>query len=112
MSALSFSAAVAVRPAALNAGVKAPRVVNTTTKALGGFGPNMPKEEYLKKMEAKKKLIEANKAKAAGKKQGGGLFGKKAAAPAAPEKKGLFGKKPAAAAKKEEKKSFFSFGKK
>ena len=120
MSALSFSAAVAVRPAALNASdVKARRVVvNTTTiKALGGFGPNMPKEEYLKKMEAKKKLIEANKAKAAGKKQGGGgLFGKKPAAAAQKKeekKKSLFsfGKKPAAE-KNEEKKSLFSFGKK
>jgi hypothetical protein len=42
MSALSFSAAVAVRPAKA---VKARKAVsvNTTTKALGGFGPNMPK---------------------------------------------------------------------
>ena len=95
------------------------------------IGPNMPKEDYLKKMEAKNKLIADNKAKAAAKGGGGGLFGKKAApapkapekksffggkkaaaAPKAPEKKSLFGKKPAAAAKKEEKKSLFSFGKK
>lgn len=94
MSALSFAAAVAVRPA-----VKAVKVqsvnVNTTVKAIGGFGPNMPADEYRKKMEAKKKLIEANKAKAAAKKggkaSGGGLFGKKAAkVEAPPKKKGLF----------------------
>lgn len=102
MSALSFSTAVAVRPAVAASGLaraaKANKAVDTTPRALGGFGPNMPKEDYLKKMEAKKKLIEANKAKAAakngGKKAGFG-FGKKAAEP-----------------KKAEKKSLFSFGKK
>lgn len=130
MSALSFSAAVAVRPAALNKAAKATRAVNvnTTTKAIGGFGPNMPKEDYVKKMEAKKKLIEANKAKAAAKKQGGNKpatgknteekkplfsFGKKPVVPVVEEKKSLFsfGKKPVVA-KVEEKKPFFSFGKK
>lgn len=34
------------------------------TVALGGFGPNVSAEEIRKKQEAKKKLIEANKAKA------------------------------------------------
>ena len=38
--------------------------VNTNTRALGGFGPNVSAEEIRKKQEAKKKLIEANKAKA------------------------------------------------
>jgi len=34
------------------------------TVALGGFGPNVSAEEIRRKQEAKKKLIEANKAKA------------------------------------------------
>jgi hypothetical protein len=78
MSALSFSAAVAVRPVAAGNVVRARSTARTanTTKALGGFGVNMPKEEYQQKMEAKSRLIAANKAKAAaGKPQGGGFSG-------------------------------------
>ena len=42
MSALSFSTAVAVRPAVLGKACKAPRTaVNATTKALGGFGEDV-----------------------------------------------------------------------
>ena len=71
MSALSFSAAVAARPALIGTKARATSKVNKETRALGGFGPNMPADEYRKKMEAKKKLIEDNKKKAAAKKSGG-----------------------------------------
>ena len=93
MSALSFSAAVAARPALVGTKARATSKVNKETRALGGFGPNMPADEYRKKMEAKKKLIEDNKKKAAAKKSGG--------KPAAKGAKGA----------KTEKKGFFGFGK-
>ena len=95
MSALSFTSAVAVRPVAVANAAKAS--VSTRTVALGGFGPNMPVDEYKKKMEAKNALIAANKAKGAAK-TGGFFFGKKAAAPAPAAKTGgfsLFTKKEA-----------------
>ena len=95
MSALSFSAAVAARPALVGDVTRASSRVNKETRAIGGFGPNIPADEYKKKMEAKKKLIEENKKKAAAKKAGG--------KPAAKGAKG--------AAAKPEKKGFFSFGK-
>ena len=95
MSALSFSAAVAARPALVGDKTRASSRVNKETRAIGGFGPNMPADEYRKKMEAKKKLIEENKKKAAAKKAGG--------KPAAKGAKG--------AAAKPEKKRFFGFGK-
>ena len=44
--------------------IKTTTRVNTNTRALGGFGPNVSAEEIRKKQDAKKKLIEANKAKA------------------------------------------------
>ena len=115
MSAHSFSAAVASRPVIARAPTKVARV--TGVVALGGFGPNMPKEDYLKKMEAKKKLIAENKAKAAAKKggaTGGFSFGaKKAEAKAAePKKSGFsFGKKKTAPAPEPKKKGLFGFGK-
>ena len=71
MSALSFSAAVAARPALVGDKTRASSRVNKETRAIGGFGPNMPADEYRKKMEAKKKLIEENKKKVAAKKAGG-----------------------------------------
>ena len=68
MSALSFTAAVAARPALVGDKTRASSRVNKETRAIGGFGPNIPADEYKKKMEAKKKLIEENKKKAAAKK--------------------------------------------
>ena len=92
MSALSFSAAVAARPALVGDKTRASSRVNKETRAIGGFGPNMPADEYRKKMEAKKKLIEENKKKAAAKKAGGKPAAKGAQGAAAkPEKKGCFG---------------------
>ena len=62
----------------------------------------MPADEYRQKMEAKKALIAANKAKAASKKGGSAAlfgFGKKKEAEAPPAKKGFgFGGKAKAAA--------------
>ena len=58
MSALSFSAAVAARPVLVGDVTRASSRVNKETRAIGGFGPNIPADEYKKKMEAKKKLIE------------------------------------------------------
>ena len=93
MSALSFTAAVAARPALVGDKTRASSRVNKETRAIGGFGPNIPADEYKKKMEAKKKLIEENKKKAAAKKAGGKpAFAKGAKGAAAkPEKKGFFG---------------------
>ena len=92
MSALSFSAAVAARPALVGDKTRASSRVNKETRAIGGFGPNMPADEYREKMEAKKKLIEENKKKAAAKKAGGKPAAKGAKGAAAkPEKKGFFG---------------------
>ena len=96
MSALSFSAAVAARPALVGDVTRASSRVNKETRAIGGFGPNIPADEYKKKMEAKKKLIEENKKKAAAKKNGGKPAAKFAAkgakgAAAKPDKKGFFG---------------------
>merc|ERR1711966_475342 len=81
MSALSFTSAVAARPVGAAKAAKAS--VSTKVFALGGFGPNMPADEYNKKMAAKKAKIEAKKA--------GGLFsfGKKEAVPEPPAKKGF-----------------------
>ena len=59
MAALSFVASVASRP--IVAPVAGRKVVSTEVNAIGGFGPNMPAEEYRQKMEAKKKLIADNK---------------------------------------------------
>ena len=59
MAALSFVASVAVRP--IVAPVAGRKVVSTNVSAIGGFGPNMPADEYRQKMEAKKKLIAQNK---------------------------------------------------
>jgi hypothetical protein len=131
MSALSFTSAVAARPVGAAKAAKAS--VSTKVSALGGFGPNMPADEYNKKMAAKKATIEANKAKGGAKAGGLFSFGKKEAAPAPPAKKGFgFGakkdNKPAAlssfgaglpgrrkvagAAAPAEKKGFTLFGKK
>jgi hypothetical protein len=96
MSALSFTSAVAARPVGAAKAAKAS--VSTKVSALGGFGPNMPADEYNKKMAAKKATIEANKAKGGAKAGGLFSFGKKEAAPAPPAKKGFgFGAKKAAA---------------
>ena len=100
MSALSFTSAVAARPVGAAKAAKAS--VSTKVSALGGFGPNMPADEYNKKMAAKKATIEANKAKGGAKKAGGLFsFGKKEAAPEPPAKKGFsfgsFGAKKEAA---------------
>ena len=101
MSALSFTSAVAARPVSAAKAAKAS--ASTKVFALGGFGPNMPADEYNKKMAAKKAKIEANKAKGGAKKAGGLFsFGKKEAVPEPPAKKGFsFGfKKEAAPAPK------------
>ena len=66
MSALSFTSAIAARPVGAAKAAKAS--VSTKVSALGGFGPNMPADEYNKKMAAKKATIEANKAKGGAKK--------------------------------------------
>ena len=97
MSALSFTSAVAARPVGAAKAAKAS--ASTKVVALGGFGPNMPADEYNKKMAAKKALIEANKAKVGAKKAGGLFsFGKKEVVPEPPAKKGFsFGFKKAAA---------------
>jgi nuclear pore complex protein Nup62 len=97
MSAFSFTSAVAIRPALAAKAVKAS--VSTKVNAIGGFGPNMPADEYKKKMAAKKAEIESNKAKGSAK-SGGFSFGKKAVAPAPAAKTGgfSFGKKAAAPA--------------
>ena len=100
MSALSFTSAIAARPVGAAKAAKAS--VSTKVSALGGFGPNMPADEYNKKMAAKKATIEANKAKGGAKKAGGLFsFGKKEAAPEPPAKKGFsfgsFGAKKEAA---------------
>ena len=100
MSALSFTSAIAARPVGAAKAAKAS--VSTKVSALCGFGPNMPADEYNKKMAAKKAAIEANKAKAGAKKAGGLFsFGKKEAAPEPPAKKGFsfgsFGAKKEAA---------------
>lgn len=60
MSSLSFVSSVAARPVAAPARA-ARKAVSTEVKAIGGFGPNMPADEYRQKMEAKKALIAANK---------------------------------------------------
>ena len=96
MSALSFTSAVSARPVGAAKAAKAS--ASTKVVALGGFGPNMPADEYNKKMAAKKATIEANKAKGGAKAGGLFSFGKKEAAPAPPAKKGFgFGAKKAAA---------------
>lgn len=59
MAALSFVTSVASRP--IVAPVAGRKVVSTEVNAIGGFGPNMPADEYRRKMEAKKKLIAENK---------------------------------------------------
>ena len=78
MSALSFSAAVAARPALVGDKTRASSRVNKETRAIGGFGPNIPADEYKKKAAAKK---------AGGKPAAKGAKG----AAAKPEKKGFFG---------------------
>jgi hypothetical protein len=109
MSALSFTSAVAARPVGAAKAAKAS--VSTKVSALGGFGPNMPADEYNKKMAAKKATIEANKAKGGAKAGGLFSFGKKEAAPAPPAKKGFgFGAKPAFAKKDNKPAALSSFG--
>ena len=49
MSALSFTSAVAARPVGAAKAAKAS--VSTKVSALGGFGPNIPADEYNKKMK-------------------------------------------------------------
>eukprot|EP00227_Mantoniella_beaufortii_P001624 CAMPEP_0197614916 /NCGR_PEP_ID=MMETSP1326-20131121/59768_1 /TAXON_ID=1155430 /ORGANISM="Genus nov. species nov., Strain RCC2288" /LENGTH=144 /DNA_ID=CAMNT_0043183795 /DNA_START=101 /DNA_END=535 /DNA_ORIENTATION=- len=62
MAALSFLSSVAARPVAAVSTRKS--AANTSVKALGGGGPNIPVDEYKKKMAAKQKIIDDNRKKA------------------------------------------------